>query len=402
MSNSSPPYSYPQSEISLGELLLRSLRFYQKFFCLLITPALLLALCAACLTALRPLYTMEAFIEVPDLSLQEWRQTRPYLWDKAWVARGFSSDDSDLRQLRANAQNSVFWSSTVKYQPSFLREDFREIPGLQNEKNNGLGLTLMLQVRDEDQAEHQLQALTEHIRQAFLANNLLDAVREGQKGLTDRARLQAEQLQAAFEIQQAEQRIRDMRAVMERYPETRQMAPNTVVSVRDEGGKYLAPLPQIVALEATVSEQQARLRKLQRDLQKLDAQNVLLADLDQAIRQAASGSEMLTRLRDNQTRLMAMQPEIEASQEEALQELNARIDLALARYDAIGSGARSTLSLTPISARNPKLVAIVVFFIAFGGLSLWLAVHLWLRGNQPDLRWLPRRIRSWLISETAP
>ncbi len=400
MSTPTPPLPFQQSEISLGELLLRALRFYQKFFRLLIIPALLLALCAAWQVSLRPLFTLEAFLEVPDISLQEWRQTQPYLWDETWVARSFSGDDADLSTLKTRAQNPAFWTSSVSYQPSIFREDFREIPGLQNEKNSGLGVTLKLQVRDTQQAQHHLQALTEHIRQALLANSLLSAVREGQKALAERAKLQAEQLQVGFEIQQAEQRIRDMRDVMDRYPETRQMAPNTVVSVRDEGGKYLAPLPQIVALEATVSERQARLRKLERDLHKLDATALLLADMDHVLQQATSGTEILARLQQNRTRLGSLQPGLMAAQDEALQELSTKTDLAKARYDAMGSKSHSALSLAPISARNPLLIGMAVFFVVLGTLSLWLALHSWLHGADPALRWLPPRIRALLIRGT--
>lgn len=401
MSTPTPTLSYQQSEVSLGELLLRVLRFYQKFFRLLALPALLLALSAAWLISQRPLFALDAFFEVPDITLMEWRQTQPYLWDEMWIARSFAGNDTELQRLRIRAQTPSFWNSSVSYQPSIFREDFREIPGLQNEKNSGLGVAIKLQVRDAEQAQHHLQVLSEHIRQAFLANGLLSAVREGQKALAERARLQAEQLQVGFEIQQAEQRIRDMRNVMDRYPDTRQMSPNTVVSVRDEGGKYLAPLPQIVALEATVSERQARLRKLERDLQKLDATALLLADMDHVLQQAASGTEILARLQQNRTRLGSPPPGLEAAQDEALQELSAKIDLAKARYDAMGSRSHSTLSLAPISARNPLLVGMAVFFVVLGGLSLWLAVYSWLHGAEPALRWLPRRVRPLLIGGTS-
>jgi hypothetical protein len=398
MSTPTPPLSYQQSEVSLGELLLRVLRFYQRFFRLLALPALLLALSAAWLISQRPLFALDAFIEVPDITLSEWRQTQPYLWDEARIARSFAGDDAELQRLKRRAQNPLFWTSNVTYQPSIFRDDFREIPGLQNEENNGLGLALKLRVSDAEQAQRHLQVLSEHIRQALLANSLMHAVREGQKALAERSKLLTEKLQVGFEIQQAEQRIRDMRGLLERYPETRQMPSHTVVSVREEGGKYLAPLPQIVALEATVSEQQARLRKLERDLHKLDATAALLADMDNADQQAASGTDLYNRLQENSNRLRASQTPFTSAQDEALQELNAKTDLAKARYDAMAGKSRSTLAMAPISTRNPVLAAIATFIAVLGGLSLWLATHIWLSGAEPELRWLPRRLRSLLIS----
>lgn len=234
MSTPTSPLSFQQSEVSLGELL-RGLRFYQKFFRLLVIPSLLLALCAAWQVSQRPLFTLEAFLEVPDISLQEWRQTQPYLWDETWVARSFDGDDDYLRKLRTKAQSPAFWNSIANYQPSIFREDFREIPGLQNEKNSGLGVTLKLQVRDAEQARHNLQALTEHIRQAFLANGLLSAIREGQKALAERAKLQTEQLQVSFEIQQAEQRIRDMRVDWKLRDSLKALAKRTAIRLLGAG-----------------------------------------------------------------------------------------------------------------------------------------------------------------------
>lgn len=399
MSSSASPTPLHQDEISLGELCLRTLRFYQRYVRLLTIPALVLALGVAWQVALRPLYALDAILEVPEITLSEWRQVQPYLWDQTWTARSFTGDSPQITKLQALAQKSSFWTANVSYLSSLIRDDVREIPGLQNEKIMGLGLALKLQVRDEEQAERYLQLLTQHIRQAFLANSLLKTVRDNQKVLAEAPKLKVEQLQAAFEIQQAQQRISDMREVLERYPETRQMAPNTVVSVSDDGGKYLAPLPQIVALEATVSEQQAHLRKLQRDQHKLEATALLLAGLDEAVQQAASGTDMLTRIKANRDRLRAAQPALSAEQEEALQELNTELDLAQARYEAIGSKSRSALSLEPIPARNPLVVAVMVFLFVFGALSAWLAIHVWLRGANPVLGWLPSRIRPYLINE---
>lgn len=399
MSTSTSPGHLGQDEISLGELCLRMLRFFQQFYRLLIIPALLLALLAAWLTAQRPLYSVEALLEVPGISLEEWRQAQPYLWDRKWVEHSFTGDDPELAKLRQLAQTTTFWATAVQYRTSLSRDDVRDTSVAQIEKSKGLGLLLRLQVRDEAQAEHQLQLLTHHIRQSLLANDLLEVIRDGQKTLAKRPKLNIKRLKATFDIQQAEQRIADMRSVLERYPETQKMAPSTVLSVQGDGGKYLAPLPQIVALEATISEKQASLRKLQRDLSKLGTTERLFAGLDEVIRQAASGDEILTRLDANRDRLLANQSTLAAEQDEAVQELSLELDLAQTRQEAIGPKSRSSLSLQPVLTSDSRWVGTLTFIATFLVLSLWLAMHAWLREGKQILCWLPERARRHLIRE---
>ncbi|WP_437882691.1 hypothetical protein [Pseudomonas sp. LRF_L74] len=364
-------------------------------------PALLLGGLAALGIAQRPLYSVSALLEVPNISLEEWRQAQSYLWDRRWVAHSFADEDIDAERLLRAANNPVFWANTVQYRSSLNRDDIREVPLAQIEKARGLGLSLNLRAQNEEQAEHYLELLTRHIGQALLANNLLETVREGQKTLAERPQLNIQRLQTTFNIQQAEQRIADMRSVLERYPEARQMAPNTVVSVQDNGGKYLAPLPQIIALEATVSDEQAHLRKLQRGLAKLDAYAQLFSGLDE-VHHAASGDEILTRLTANRDKLINSQTALTTEQDEAIQELNVKLDQAQVRQAAIGLKSRSALSLQPIPMRNPKWVGLLVFAASLLALSLWLALYVWLRGERPILTKIPDNIRRHLVNEVSP
>lgn len=395
-----PPH-LQEDEISLGELALRVLRFYRRFGRLLLLPALLAALVAAVWIANRPLYTASALVEVPGITLEEWRQAQSFLWDERWVERSFGdgSAATDIPLLRRNALNVNFWTNTVRYRSALSRDDIRDIPPAEFQKTRGIGLELTLRAGDAGQSNLMFDRLTQHIREALLANSLISLVRDAQAALAHRPQLSLELLQADFEIEQAQQRIEDMQRLLERYPELRRMENNTVVSVSDGGGKYLAPLPQIVALEATISELRANSRKTRRELEKLNWTAQLLDGLDQAIRGAASGHDIIQRLQDNQAKLLATHPQPSSMEQEANEDMNLKLALAEARRQAIGIKTRSALSGTPVKLRNPLWVGLFVFCASFAGLSLILIASLALQPERRVLAWLPTPLRQRLILE---
>ncbi len=398
------PQRPQDDETSLGELFLRVLRFYQRFGRLLLLPALVLSVCAAWWVAQRPLYNVTALVEVPDISLEEWRQTQSFLWDERWVAKSFSDADggSTPPQLKRMALNPAYWARTVLYRSALNRDDLRDVPVAELQKTRGLGLSLSVQARDDAQASRTFELLTRHVREALLANSLIGLIREGQQALARRPQLHLDLLQTDFDIEQYRQRIEDMRRLLERYPELRHMEANTVVSVSDGGGKYLAPLPQIVALEATVSELQAKSRKLRRELEKLDWTTQLLTGMDQTVRNVSSGEEIIDRLRENRNKLLADNPQLPTVAQEAVQDMSLKLALAEARQQAIGIKTRSALSSVLVTARNPVVVGLIVFGVLFAGLSLLLAIHALLHRDREILTWLPRPLRRRLIVEVRP
>ncbi|SHM56532.1 hypothetical protein SAMN05216593_101552 [Pseudomonas asturiensis] len=395
------PQRLRDDEISLGELIIGVLRFYQRYGRLLVIPSLVLAISCAWWISGRPLYDVSAMLEVPDASLEEWRQSQSFLWDQRWVAHTFGDLDGQTApiQLKRLALTPVFWTNTVRYRSALNKDDIRDVPVAEVQKTRSLGLDLRLRVKDENQAFQTFELLTRHVRQALLANSLISLTRDGQQALARKPLLNLELLQTDFQIGQERQRIEDMRQLLERYPELRQMENTTVVSVSDGGGKYLAPLAQIVALETTVSELQARSRKTRHELEKLDWTAQLLTGMDQAIRNASSGDAIIGKLRENRARLLADHPQLSSGAQEVVQDMDLKLALADARQQAIGIKTRSALSSKPILARRPFMIGLLVFGVVFAGLSTLLAVHTWLSREAEVLGWLPRPLRRWLIVE---
>ncbi|QXI26274.1 hypothetical protein [Pseudomonas vanderleydeniana] len=393
----------PNDEISLAELALRAVKFYGRFGRLLLLLALLAACVLSAWVASRPLYSVSALLEVPKVTLEEWRQAQSFLWDKRWVDHAFGGDQQALgperRQLRNRALNPEYWVQTVRYRSSLNRDDARDIPVAQIQSSTGLGLEFSLRVPDEEQASLTINTLASQVREAFLANALIDLVRTSQAALDHRPQLKLEVLKAQFDIEQSHQRIADMRQLLERYPDLRHLETSTLFSVSDGGGKYLSPLAQIVALESTVSELQAKARSAQRELEKLDWTERLLAGMDETIRNATSGQVILDKLKSNREKLFASATQLDSSAREAAEDMNVKLTQAESRQQAIGIKTRSAISTAPVSLRNPLIMGVATFVLVFVALSILLALHVALHKGREVLLWLPRPIRSRLIVE---
>lgn len=393
----------PDDEISLAELALRALQFYQRFGRLLLLLALLGAVTVAAWVANRPLYSVSALLEVPKVTLEEWRQAQSFLWDKRWVDHAFGDNqqaaDPKRLQLRNRALNPEYWVQTVRYRSSLNRDDARDIPVAQIQSSTGLGLEFALRVPDEEQASLTINTLARQVREAFLANSLIDLVRTSQAALDHRPQLKLDVLKAEFDIEQSRQRIADMRQLLERYPDLRHLETSTLFSVSDGGGKYLSPLAQIVALESTVSELQAKARAAQRELDKLDWTERLLAGMDETIRNATSGQVILDKLKSNREILLANVAQLNASAQEAAEDIALKLTQAESRQQAIGIKTRSAISTAPVPLRNPLIMGAAAFVLVFVALSIMLALYVALHKERDVLLWLPRAIRSRLIVE---
>jgi hypothetical protein len=105
------------------------------------------------------------------------------------------------------------------------------------------------------------------------------------------------------------------------------------------------------------------------------------------IRQALLANSLISLTRDSQQAL-ARRPQLPAVAQEAAQEMNLKLAMAEVRQQAIGIKTRSALSAAPTAAHRPALVGFFVFVVIFAGLSVLLAIHVFVRRERDVLTWL--------------
>lgn len=398
-------------ETSLGDLILGILSFFRQFGLLLIPLALLLALMAAVLVSLRPAYKVTALLDAPTMTLEEWRRLQPMLLDRKLVIASLASDkmpDEVREVLQRQFLRPNYWESRVSYRSAVERDDIRQQVNIDPKTVGALGLAVSLTARDDEAAMLQLEAIAWHVRQAMLWSGLrdyLDSLR--QQTLERRPELQLAQIRQQFSIQQNMQQTEDMQKLLEEYPELRRNEINTVVSVGDGGGKYLPPLAQIVALQASITESRASLRQVQRELEQLDWRQRFLDRVDAQAPEIYSGVALDALLQAQWRELFA-----DAATDSVKQQVAREIELNLAkqrwRVQQIRYKAMPALPTVPVPTRRPLLVAVAVFGGALLAMSLALAGYVamrrlgkpqeqWSAQHDPLFAWLPDRMRHRLL-----
>jgi hypothetical protein len=366
-------------EISLGELANRILRFYRQFHRSILLSALVAGIAVAVLVSRFPSYSVAAIVDTPQLTLDEWRGLAPLLSDRNLIDASLSTQGNTAVPARdAFArlfQNPTFWENKVQYRSALRRDDIKDSPNIDLKNASTLGLSITITASDGGSAALKLDAIANHLRETLLWNRLQKYLQALQVDAAHkRAELEIKLIQSQFDIEQNSQRATEMRALLATFPELRSMDASTVVSVEGGGDKYMAPLAQVVALEATISEAKADMRAARRDLEKLDWYDQFLAATASAAKETYLGTALAATLLKQRAAIFgdaaASSAAREVDQELALTINGERLRADLWRFKALPALPSGT-----IPSRNPLTMGAAAFLVVFLALSLLLLVR---------------------------
>lgn len=278
---STPDYS---DETALLDQAAKLGRLYRRYLRITLPLAFIAAIAVGTWVSFHPVYNVSAILDTPKLTLNEWRSFVPMLSDKNGISASLSTlqdlDEKERDNYTKRFINPRFWETSVQYRTALRRDDIKETPNADPKTTDTLGLEITLSASDESKAVRRLEVMAQHLRQTMIRARLTNYLHEQQQLVAhspDESALGLAKQQ--FLIDQSKQRIADMQALLDSYPELRRMDVNTVVSVADGGGKYLSPLAQIVALNATISEANATMRSIRRAQEEMQLRGKFLASL---------------------------------------------------------------------------------------------------------------------------
>ena len=99
-----------------------------------------------------------------------------------------------------------------------------------------------------------------------------------------------------FTIQQAQARTTALKKIVASYPESARREGSQVVDVRKDNEKFISPQAQLVGAESEIIEIREKVQKLDRELEQQAFAQVVLGDIDVALKRARSGSESVINL----------------------------------------------------------------------------------------------------------
>lgn len=368
-----------QDETSLGELILKVLRFYRRFGVSLALLSAVVAIALAVWVSFRPLFSVTAILDTPELSLDEWRRIEPLLADRRLVAASLATHEA-RDTLEERFSRPLFWTNSVRYRAALRRDDINSAPNIDLRNTSTLGLELNLRADDDESARVLLEAMTGHIREALLWSRLRGFLQDTQEAVARRSpKLQEALLEKRFAIGQEQRRIEDMRQLLAAYPELREATANTMISVQEGGGRYLSPLAQIVALEVSISEARSEMDGARRGLDILGLYSGFLDGAADALQGAHSGSRLAAALREAANALVATAGADAPLARAVAESIDMQVSSALMQTALLRLKAIPQLPDTPVNTRRPALVAIASFLAVLAALSVILATGLALR-----------------------
>ena len=111
---------------------------------------------------------------------------------------------------------------------------------------------------------------------------------------SDRAR--ERKLKYEFAIEQAQVRASALKKILANFPELARREGSQVVDVRKDNEKFISPQAQLVGAESEIIEIRQKVQKLDRELEQQAFTQLLLGDVEAALKQARSGGESVIKL----------------------------------------------------------------------------------------------------------
>jgi hypothetical protein len=357
---------------------------------LLVLAAVAAGLLGAGLAVLRPKYEASGFYYTPGWSLAEFKRFRSEFGSSdvltSFLREVKPKDTAGAELLQARAMDSRFWDMAVKPLYPMTKRDAKEVfeATKDRELSSIIGLDLAIEGTDPGAARAGVLILGDYLTQTLLLSSLQNWIASGQAAVnSELMKAENQVLTTRFSIEQSRARVAELRSLQTKYPESQRMEARQVVTADANSARYLAPIAQVIALEAGVAEANESLRRLERRAKQLKIEAAFFGTAAQQARATSQGWTLLDQL-------LAIKKDVFMpldNDDDATRELSNRFNLELKSFKdqfSIGFGFRSPVLEPTRSSRSPTRFGIAG---AAAGLLLGLGLVAVLGARAGWRRW---------------
>ena len=191
----------------------------------------------------------------------------------AGQSRFFSGKEieSIKKEFRSEADISR-WISPIY---AFSRADLRELgPTPREEMNSVIGMKLWYESDSPKKASAYVRFFGSYIRDCLMDVTLYNYIMEKYSATKSELHVNENSImETKFALLQNARKLDDIRAIMGKYPESARIENRQLVSVQDGGGRFLAPVTQLVGIESDLANQRRQLAALERNREILAIQD---------------------------------------------------------------------------------------------------------------------------------
>lgn len=252
--------------ISLAEMLDQLHRHWRR----IVLCAVAIAVLAAAFAWLRPRYEASGFWYTPGWTLADLKRFKSEFGSSEVLTSVL--EETKLTEkpgavlLIARSQAPTFWQTSVRPLHPLTRRDAKDIfEPKEAGSSTVMGLELSVIGREPLVAREAVLLLGDFMNQTLMLTALQGWIASAQAGSNaERMKIDNQVLQTRYTIEQTARRIVELRELQAKYPESNRMEARQVINADASSARYLAPIAQIVALEAAVAEANEGLRRSER------------------------------------------------------------------------------------------------------------------------------------------
>ena len=166
---------------------------------------------------------------------------------------------------RANAKNWIVPFYT------FSKEDTRNLPLLAKEQSNPIiGLNLTFITGSPELTTKMVSMSGRYIRDCLMYITLFEYISSNAiASRTDLQKNDNDLIESRFGLEQQEQKLAEMRAIMRRYPDAGRNDNWQLMTTAAGGERFLSPVTQLIGIETTMIDLRREVVRLERNRQKL-------------------------------------------------------------------------------------------------------------------------------------
>lgn len=154
---------------------------------------------------------------------------------------------------------------------AFAKEDARELgPTSMEEANSVIGLSLTFEAGSPEAAAAFVGLFGYHVRDCLLYLTLYSYVMEEYAtAIGEMSQKENRIFSLQFALKQNINKMKDIQAILAKYPSSAEMESRQLVSVQEGGARFLSPVSQLVGIESTLADLRVELAELEWGREKL-------------------------------------------------------------------------------------------------------------------------------------
>jgi hypothetical protein len=174
--------------------------------------------------------------------------------------------DEDVSVIKREFRRPSDISRCIKPVYAYAREDMRELAYQpKDETNSVIGVSLNCEAVSGEKAAACVRFLGSYVRDcllyAKLYNYLVDGYRQAQSEI---GLFENRIIETRAQILQNSNKLKDIQAILVKYPESEKIENRQLVSVQEGGSRFLAPVTQLVGIESALADLRQLLAQLER------------------------------------------------------------------------------------------------------------------------------------------